>query len=72
MCSKAIDDDAENSIMCDSCLSWFHFCCVSVRNVSNGFVANVMLTHKFYLCAFEEKNLFPDQIVSVCNYIANI
>ncbi len=31
VCTKAIDDDAENSIMCDSCLSWFHFCCVSLK-----------------------------------------
>ena len=31
VCLKAIDDNAENSIMCDSCLCWFHFCCVSLK-----------------------------------------
>ena len=30
-CSKVINDDTENSVVCDSCLSWFHFNCVALR-----------------------------------------
>ena len=30
-CSKAIDDENENSIVCDSCLSWFHFTCTGIK-----------------------------------------
>ena len=29
-CTKEIDDKAENSIQCDSCLVWFHFVCVKM------------------------------------------
>ena len=30
-CEKAIDDEKENSIVCESCLNWFHFTCVSIK-----------------------------------------
>ena len=34
-CSKEINDETENSIMCDSCLSWFHFPCVTIKDTKN-------------------------------------
>ena len=30
-CTKSICDDTENSIVCESCLTWFHFECVSLK-----------------------------------------
>ena len=30
-CSKVVNDDTENSVVCDSCLSWFHFNCVALK-----------------------------------------
>ena len=46
-CSKAINDDTKKSIKCDSCLSWFHFDRVSLKNLKvlsprSGFVTQAM------------------------------
>ena len=30
-CSKPIYDEKESSIVCDCCLSWFHFTCVNMK-----------------------------------------
>ena len=30
-CAKKINDDTDNSILCESCLSWFHFNCVGLK-----------------------------------------
>ena len=30
-CSKAINDETEDSIHCESCLYWFHFTCVAIK-----------------------------------------
>lgn len=30
-CTKSISDDTENSIMCDSCLVWYHFKCTAIK-----------------------------------------
>ena len=30
-CGKPIDDDTESSIICDSCLTWFHFSCLNMK-----------------------------------------
>ena len=30
-CTKAICDETENSIVCESCLTWFHFHCMSLK-----------------------------------------
>ena len=30
-CARRIDDDTESSIICESCLSWFHFDCVGLK-----------------------------------------
>ena len=30
-CAKEIDDNTEDSIICDSCLSWFHFNCLGLK-----------------------------------------
>ena len=31
-CAKRINDDTDSSIICESCLSWFHFDCVGLTN----------------------------------------
>ena len=30
-CTNSISDDTENSIMCDSCLVWYHFKCTGIK-----------------------------------------
>ena len=30
-CTRPIDDDEEDSIQCDSCLVWYHFKCVNLK-----------------------------------------
>ena len=30
-CRNPIDDDMEDSVVCDSCLTWFHFHCISLK-----------------------------------------
>ena len=29
-CTKPINDDSESSIICDSCLTWYHFQCANI------------------------------------------
>ena len=31
ICAKEINDETENSIKCDSCLTWFHFQCTCIK-----------------------------------------
>ena len=31
-CTNPIDDDTEDSILCDSCLIWYHYQCMNTRN----------------------------------------
>ena len=30
-CTNPIDDDTEDSILCDSCLIWYHYQCVNIK-----------------------------------------
>ena len=30
-CTNPINDDTENSILCDSCLIWYHYRCVNIK-----------------------------------------
>ena len=30
-CTNVINDEEENSVVCESCLVWFHFSCTSLR-----------------------------------------
>lgn len=31
-CTRSINDDTQDSIVCEACLMWFHFDCVGVRS----------------------------------------
>lgn len=49
-CEKAIDDEKENSIVCESCLNWFHFTLYQsreIKNKLNGFVEVVTSNYYF-------------------------
>ena len=35
-CNLRINDESENSIQCDSCLTWFHFDCLNIARASKN------------------------------------
>ena len=41
-CTLEIDDDVQSSIVCESCLVWYHFQCIGIKNAKHGCIACAM------------------------------
>ena len=52
-CTHPINDGEENSIQCGSCLIWYHFECINLKNApknATGFVVHVIDTFIINYC----------------------
>ena len=58
-CTNPINDDTENSFLCDSCLIWYHYRCVNIKKQPNSkhcflSLLLLMIYLRIYACAVSE------------------
>ena len=46
-CTNVINDEEENSVVCESCLVWFHFSCTGLRKALK---ASKSFCHQYHSC----------------------
>ena len=51
-CRNPIDDDTEDSILCDSCLIWYHYQCMSINKVQTLVLSFLLLICLLVGCCY--------------------